>query len=155
MQDCAADERLQCLWGIWPEPCLYCSDFMNSACHSVDGGPEAGGSCLVYGQKAATSQLGPGLTPYVALLLYMLPMPSVEISTFWLNTLNSRKRQGRWDFLTASGTSVTKVAWGCSVTHTGALVSSRACCLCDGWRLLASQTEAWSVRCWLRDVKHA
>ena len=30
------------------------------------------------GQKAAESQLGPGLTPYVAtFLLYMLPMPSV------------------------------------------------------------------------------
>ena len=51
---------------------------MNSACHSVDGGSEAGGSCLVYGQKAAASQLGPELTPYIAtFLLYMLPMPSV------------------------------------------------------------------------------
>lgn len=59
----------------------------NSACHFIDGGPGAWGDGLVYGQKAAVSQPGPGLTCRIeSLLLYMLPTPSKHKSAYFGST---------------------------------------------------------------------
>ena len=51
-------------------------------------------------------------------------------------------------------TSATKAAWGCWLRPKEALVSTRACCLSEGWAAAFTPSGAWLERRWLR-VWHA